>query len=88
MGLYAAVASRPAYFRMIRLPPGCSCSLYNEIWSHLVVDWAHRKEVCDIIHFAVNDDPAITGAAEVSFSKKTTSERASLLRVVLCHVAQ
>ena len=36
MGLYAAVASRPAYFKMICSPPGCSCNLSDEIWSHLV----------------------------------------------------
>ena len=39
MGLYAAVASRPAYFRMIFSPPGCSCSLSDEILSHSVADY-------------------------------------------------
>ena len=67
MGLYAAVASRPAYFRMICMPPGCSCRLSNGSSSHLLPYRTYRKESCDIIHIVLNNHPAITGAIEVGF---------------------
>lgn len=88
MGLYTAVASRPAYFRMICLPPGCSCKFSNEVSSHLLEDRTYRKKICDIVNFTVDDNPTITGATKVSLANDFYLKTHPPLRVVLCHVAQ